>query len=191
MQRRRFIGSAAALFTTSLWPVAQVFAHTPYAQWDLFRKRNLQILTSHSDLAGDTIGDAWVDFLRHKLPLSRAMVSRARDVVRVASLLKTDQSKLAVLSYQHAQAMMTSAAPFEDYTDMPLQIMFDNGSHVLVAREDLPLHHGFLITVTLLEQAGPMHLTVPLNGKFGMKVHPGASAAARGEKIEMPRPEGA
>lgn len=190
MQRRRFIGSSAALLATALWPVSPVFAHTPYAQWDLFRKRNLQILTSHSDLPGDIIGDEWVDFLRQKLPLSRAMVSRARDVVRVASLLKTDQSKLAVLSYQHAQALMTSAAPFEDYKEMPLQIMFDNGSHVLVARENLPLHHGFLIAVTLLEQAGPMRLTVPLKGKFGMQVHPGARAAALGEKIEMPPVEG-
>jgi len=103
---------------------------------------------------------------------------------------KTDQSKLAVLSYQHAQAMMTAAAPFEDYPNMPLQIMFDNGTHVLVAREDLPLHHGFLIAVTLLEAAGPMHLSVPLEGKFGMKVHPGARAAALGEKIELPRSEG-
>lgn len=189
MQRRRFIISATALITAVLWPVTQALAHTPYAQWDLFRKRNLQILTSHSDLPGDTIGDEWVDFLRKKLPLSRAMVSRARDVLRVASLLKTDQSKLAVLSYQHAEAMMTSAAPFEDYKDMPLQVMFDNGTHVLVARKDLPLHHGFLIAVTLLEQAGPMHLTVPLNGKFGMQVHPGARAAALGEKIEMPPAE--
>jgi hypothetical protein len=100
------------------------------------------------------------------------MVSRARDVVRVASLLKTDQSKLAVLSYQHAEAMMTSAAPFEDYPEMPLQIMFDNGTHVLVARNDLPLHHGFLIAVDAARTAGPMHLTVPLKGKFGMKVIP-------------------
>ena len=189
MQRRRFIISATALITAVLWPVTQALAHTPYAQWDLFRKRNLQILTSHSDLPGDTIGDEWVDFLRKKLPLSRAMVSRARDVVRVASLLKTNQSKLAVLSYQHAQAMMTSAAPFEDYKEMPLQIMLDNGTHVLVARQDLPLHHGFLISVTLLEQAGPMRLTVPLKGKFGMQVHPGARAAALGEKVEMPPAE--
>jgi hypothetical protein len=53
----------------------------------------------------------------------------------------------------------------------------------------LPLHHGFLIAVTLLEAAGPMHLTVPLEGKFGMKVHPGARAAALGEKVELPRSE--
>ena len=189
MQRRRFIGSAAAVLAAGLWPVAQALAHTPYAQWDLFRKRNLQILTSHSDLPGDTFGDEWVDFLGKKLPLSRAMVSRARDVGRVASLLKTDQSKLAVLSYQHAQAMMKAAAPFEEYPNMPLQIMLDNGTHVLVARDDLPLHHGFLIAVTLLEAAGPMHLTVPLEGKFGMKVHPGARAAALGEKVELPASE--
>jgi hypothetical protein len=34
-----------------------------------------------------------------------------------------------------------------------------------------------------------MRLTVPLKGKFGMQVHPGARAAALGEKVEMPPAE--
>ena len=32
-------------------------AHTPYRQWDIFRKRYLQILNSHADYDGYKVGD--------------------------------------------------------------------------------------------------------------------------------------
>ena len=67
--------------------------------------------------------------------------------------------------------------------------MLDNGTHLLVARENLPLHHGFVVAATPLEEAQPLHLSVPMEGRFGMAVHPGARAAALGEKLDMPAPE--
>ena len=194
MNKRSFLkqgAASAAMLATSLscpllLATTAAHAHTPYRQWDIFRKRHLQVLTSRSDLDGDTIADNWVALLHDRLPLSRAMVSRARDMNRVASLLKTDQAKLAVLSHADARDMFQARPPFEDFRPMPLQVMLDNGSHVLVARDDLPLHHGYAIVITLLEEAGSLHLKVPLEGKFGMAVHPGARAAGLGERIEPP-----
>jgi hypothetical protein len=189
MQRRRFITHAAAILAMVAAPFSSVLAHTPYRQWDIFRKRHLQILSSHSDLAADTVADNWVALLAEKLPLSRAMVSRARDVIRLVSLLKTDQSKLAILSYADADAIFNARGPYAEFKPMPLQLMLDDGAFLLVARDNLPLHHGFLIAVTLLEEGKALHLSVPLAGKFGMVVHPGAKAAALGEKIELPAAE--
>lgn len=186
MQRRRFTALASAFVAMALLPVSSVFAHTPYRQWDIFRKRHLQILSSYSDLAGDATADSWVETLAAKLPLARAMVSRARDIMRSAALLKTDQAKIAILSYADAKAMFEGTEPFEEYQPMPLQVLMDNGTHLLVARADLPLQHGFLVVVTLLEEAKALHLDVPLDGKFGMKIHAGARAAALGEKVEPP-----
>ncbi len=189
MNRRHFLlgaGSTLAMMTLPLWPVGVAHAHSPYRQWDIFRKKHLQILTSRSDLDGDTTGDAWVALLLERLPLSQAMVSRARDMRRVASLLKTDQAKLAVLSYEDAKAMAAGRSGFEEYSPMPLQVMLDNGTHLLVARDNLPHPHAFVVTATLLEEASPLHLNVPLEGKFGLPVHPGARSAALGEKLEMP-----
>ncbi len=188
MNKRAFLkGSAAAvaIAASPLW-LLPAHAHTPYRQWDIFRKRYLQVLSSRSDLAGDAAADDWVALLHDRLPLSRAMVSRARDMNRVTSLLKTDQAKLAVLSYADARDMFQARPPYEDFKPMPLQLMLDNGSHVLVARDDLPLHHGYAIVITLLEEATSLHLKVPLEGKFGMVVHPGARAAALGESLEPP-----
>ena len=186
MFRRQFITRAAALLAGVTFPAISSFAHTPYAQWDVFRKRNLQVLTSHADLPGDEVGDEWVALLREKLPLSRAMVSRAHDMPRIAALLKTNQSKLAVLSYMHARLLFTGSPPFEDYAPLPIEVLVDNGKYLLVTRPDLPLHHGFLIAATLMQDADRLHLVNPGKGKFGMNVHPGAKAFFNGEKLEMP-----
>lgn len=188
MNRRNLLRGALACIASLTLPFRAAHAHSPYRQWDIFRKRHLQILTSRSDLEGDSTGDVWVELLLERLPLSQAMISRARDMRRVASLLKTDQAKLAVLSYADAQVMVSGVAGFEEYLPMPLQLMLDNGKHVLVARDNLPLHHAFVITATLLEEAKSLGLTVPLEGRFGMSVHPGARSAALGEKLEMPAP---
>lgn len=182
MQRREFLLSALLLAL----PALPALAHTPYRQWDVFRKRHLQLLTSHSDLPGDDIGDIWVEVLKETLPLSHALVSRARDINRVAALLKTDQAKLAILSYAHADAMYNGRAPFEEYSPMPLQVLLDNGDHLLVARHDLPMHHGYVVTAGLMEKSKSLGIQVPLEGKFGMVVHPGARALALNENIEPP-----
>jgi len=180
---------AAGLLATGLLPAlgaSVACAHTPYAQWDVFRKSHLQLLTSHADLAGDDVGDLWVEVLRAKLPLSRAMVSRAHDMPRIAALLKTNQSKLAVLSYMHARLMFTGSPPFQDFAPLPLEVVVDDGKYLLVSRPDLPLHHGFLIATTLMSEAQKLNLIDPGKGRFGMVLHAGARAFFSGEKIEMP-----
>lgn len=175
--------SVAMVFVT-LMSVSSVKAHTPYGQWDSFRVRHLQVLTSRSDLTGDAIADKWVAVLAEHLPKSKAVVSRARNFVRVASLLKTDQAKVAVLSYDQAKSMLNGTAPFEDYGPMPLQVLLDNGVYLLVARTDLPNQHGYLVVTTLLEQADALNLSVPADGVVGMEVHPGALSAALGEPFD-------
>ena len=182
MQRREFLLSTLLL----AFPALPAWAHTPYRQWDIFRKRHMQLLTSHSDLEGDKVADIWVEVLAETLPLSHALVSRARDINRVAALLKTNQAKLAILSYAHADAMFNGRAPFEEFNPMPLQVLLDTGDHVLVARDDLPLHHGYVVTAGLMEKSKSLGINVPLEGKFGMVVHPGAKAVALNETIEPP-----
>ena len=186
MQRRPFLSRLTLTSALALFPVFKALAHTPYRFWDVFRKRNMQILTSHADYTGDDTGDTWVAVLRENLPLSRAMVSRAHDMPRIASLLKTDQVKIAVLSYMHARLMFTGEPPFEEYAPLPMEILIDNGKYLLVTRPDLPLYHGYLVTTALMEAADKLQLVNPGKGHFGMSVHAGAQACYRGEKLEPP-----
>jgi hypothetical protein len=186
MQRRSFISFGAMLSSAVLLPMQLAMAHTPYRFWDVFRKRNMQILTSHADYIGDETGDVWVATLREKLPLSRAMVSRTQYMTRMASLLKTDQVKIAVVSYQHAQQMVKGEAPFEEYAPLQLDILVDNGKYLLVTLPNLPLYHGYLVTTALMEAADKLQLINPGQGRFGMAVHAGAQAYYRGEKLSPP-----
>lgn len=163
-----------AFALATILSIGSLQAHTPYAQWDAYRVRHLQVLTARSDLVGDAIGDQWVAVLAQHLPKSKAVVSRARNMVRVASLLKTDQAKVAVLSYEDAKAMFQGDGRFNDYAPMPLQVLLDNGAYLLVSRIDLPEEHGLLVVSTLLEYGGNLNLTVPEDGLFGMQTHPGA-----------------
>jgi len=78
--------------------------------------------------------------------------------------------------------MYSAIPPFDSFSPMPLQVLVDDGKYLLVAREDLPLEHGYLLAITLLEQADST-ITVPDTGKFGMPVHPGARSAALGEEV--------
>lgn len=187
MNRRTLLRACAVLLAG--WSLTPALAHTPYRQWDIFRRRYLQVLTSRSDLAGDALGDDWVAALRERLPLSRAMVSRARDTGRVASLLKTDQARLAVLSHEDARLLSSGQAQYADYAPMPLQVLLRSPTHVLVVRENLPLHHAYAIAAALLEDNARLHLDAPLDGLDGMTLHPGARAAALGDTIEAPRAE--
>lgn len=169
-----------------LVPTAHLSAHTPYGQWDTFRSRHLQVLTSRADLTGDQIGDTWVAVLSEHLPKSKAVVSRARTLGRLASILKTDQAKLAVLSHSDAIALSNGVEPFVDIGAVVVQLLVDNGSHVLVAREDLPSAHGYLITATLIEHAGVLNLSIPLeSNRLEIGIHPGAAAVAAGKGVEI------
>lgn len=185
MKRRTLLLTATALAALA---TGRARAHTPYRQWDIFRQRYLQLLTSRTDLTGDALGDRWVALLREKLPLSRALVSRARDMVRVASLLKTDQGRLAILSYDYAQAMAAGQAPFAELAPLPLAVLVDSGTHLLVARPDVPLHHGYLVVASLMEAADDLRIAVPAGARFGIGLHPGADAVRRGERIDPPAP---
>ncbi|MFK7992818.1 MAG: hypothetical protein AB8B87_01690 [Granulosicoccus sp.] len=151
-------------------------AHTPYAQWDAYRVRHLQVLTTRADLIGDAIADKWVAVLAEHLPESKAVVSRARNFVRMASLLKTDQAKVAVLSYADAKAMFEGTPPFEEYGPVKLQVLLDDGAYLLVTRADLPENHGRLVVSTLLDKGAELNLSVPMAEVYGMDIHSGARA---------------
>jgi hypothetical protein len=186
MQRRSFLARLSLASALTWLPVTIAMAHTPYRFWNVFRKRNLQIMTSLEDEAGDITGEAWVAVLRENLPLSRAMVSRAHKMTRTASLLKTNQVKMAVLSHAHAQQMLAGAAPFAEFVPMQLEILVDDGQHLLVSRPDLPLYHAYLLTMALMESANSLKLLKPASARFGMALHPGALAYYRGDKLEPP-----
>lgn len=162
------------LFLIALLPSA--FAHSPYGQWDTFRSRYLQIVTNKIDIEGDKFGEEIADTLRQGLPSSRALVSRAPDIERIASLLYTDQVKVAVISHKDLKVLLA----IEDFKSMPISILLDNGTYVVLARNDLPAYHGYLISKTLFDNKW-LRFRAPVNNQLGLVTHPGTIAMFKGE----------
>lgn len=181
MNRRHFLTVLVASAATM--PAA---AHTPFRQWKVFRQRYLLVTTSRTDLQGDALGDRFVEILAQELPESRAMVSRAINLERIASLITTDQANLAILERSKALALARGEAPFEQFGPFALQAIVQTDAHVLVAREDVPLHHGYLIAATLMAHDASLGIRIA-EADGPMAVHPGATAFARGEVIEPPQ----
>lgn len=179
MNRRRFL--AAAALGLAAGPAA---AHTPFRQWKVFRQRYLLITTSRTDPAGDALGDRFAEILLQELPDSRAMVSRAIDLKRIASLITTDQANIAVLERAAAVALARGEAPFGDFGPFPLQAIVRTDAHCLVCRDDVPMHHGYLIAATLMGHGEALGIRIADSGELA--VHPGAAAFARGETVDPP-----
>ncbi|HEX7811132.1 MAG TPA: hypothetical protein VF460_04425 [Burkholderiales bacterium] len=180
MNRRRFV---AAMFAGLPLPA---LAHTPYRQWKVFRQRYLLITTSRTDPAGDALGDRFAEVLLAELPQSRAMVSRAINLERIASLITTDQANIAILDDASARALVRGDAPFADYGPFPLQAIVQTDTHRLICREDVPLHHGYMIAGALMDHAADLGIRIAA-AEDAIPVHPGAAAYSRGEEIEAPQ----
>jgi hypothetical protein len=180
MDRRRFL--LAAVLGTAALPAA---AHTPYRQWGIFRQRYLLITTSRTDPAGDALGDRFAEVLLEELPESRAMVSRAIDLNRIASLITTNQANIAILERTSALAFVRGDTPFADFGPFPLQAIVRTDDHCLVCRDDVPLHHGYLIAAALMDHGADLGIRIAEPGE--LEVHPGAAAFARGEVVEPPQ----
>ena len=107
MKRRAFLLSLPAL-ALSMSFTREVSAHTPYRQWKILRQRFLLVHSSRSDPVSDEIAESMVEILDRVLPKARAMVARAPDEQRIASLMTTGQAVLAVmrtdLVHHHADA---------------------------------------------------------------------------------------
>ncbi|MEM7649970.1 MAG: hypothetical protein AAF283_12380, partial [Cyanobacteria bacterium P01_A01_bin.70] len=87
--------------------------------------------------------------LADELPESRAMVTRARDALRVASLLSTQQLDVALVKRSQFTAWQQHASPYDQLKPTDLKAIFTAGDYVLVSRDDFLADHATLISQTL------------------------------------------
>ena len=169
---------------------AVLMGHTPYQQWVVYRKRHLIILTSRTDGAAYALGKRVATILARDLPASKARVTRAPYMERVGSLLSTKQLDVARLSRAAAVALLNAQPPFVDYGPVPLRLLVDLASYVLVCRDDFPASHAYLVAKTLSTHraaltASAASATTDADIQAAIPVHPGAFAYIKG----LPQPE--
>ena len=181
-QRRRFLGAASAMAGWFL-----LTAHSPYRQWTVYRQVHLLIITSRDDPEGDALGDAMAEIVRDALPDSRAAVGRGPRAERTASLLATSQAEVAIVPKAIALAMFHGIDRFRDYGPIPLRVILQNDTHLLVCRADFMDAHGYLLAEALLKNGARLRLSLPSDTDGnGPPPHPGVIAYSRGMPLEAP-----
>ncbi len=182
MNRRGFLtlGLAGAAYVLTS-------AHTPYRQWVIYRKRRLLIGSSKADAPSYTLSKLVAETLLTNLPKSKARASRAPNPWRLASLLSTAQLDVAVLSADDAAALVEARPPFADFGGVALAGLFGLGDYLLVAREDFPARHAYLVSQTLYEHRATIPDARPLKAAVGaVPVHPGTLDYLNGKPLPVP-----
>jgi hypothetical protein len=182
MQRRQLLQTgliATAWFASG--------AHTPYRQWQVYRRRHLLVGTSRADAPSYPLGQRIAEVLAAELPASGARVTRGPDPWRLASLLTTAQLEVVVLAAGDAAALRAGRAPFAAFGPTELRALFAFGDHLLVCRPDFPGHHAYQVVQTLAENAHAIPGARPITGGASLvPIHPGARAYALGEPMPLP-----
>ena len=126
------------------WALLPLFSHTPYPQWKVYRQRHLFIVINKADAESDELGHAVAQILTTDLPASRAMITRAPNAARIASLISTKQLDVALLTQAEVAWLAKSLIePVE------LRTLAKLGNHLLICRDDFPARHAYLIAQTL------------------------------------------
>ncbi|HSA80313.1 MAG TPA: hypothetical protein VLE23_05790 [Geminicoccaceae bacterium] len=164
-------------------------AHTPYGQWQVYRRRHLMIGTSKADAPSYPLGRRVAEVLATHLPESSARVTRGPDAWRLASLITSGQLEVILLSTEHVLALRDGQAPFEAFGATRLSSLFIFGDHWLVCRPDFPGRHAYLVVETLATH-GAMTIggRVPDPAASPVPIHPGGLAYLRGDPLPAPAP---
>jgi TRAP-type uncharacterized transport system substrate-binding protein len=182
MLRRTFL--QGALIATAWLATA---GHTPYRQWQVYRRRHLLIGTSKADAPTYPLGQRVAELLATHLPESSARVTRGPDPWRLASLLTTAQLEVALLSASDVAALRDGRAPFAAFGPTALNALFAFGGYFLVCRPDFPAHHAYQVVQTLADNAAQIAGARALDASASpVAIHRGARAYAMGEPMPPP-----
>lgn len=148
MSRRlclRLLGAGAAS-----WLLA---GHSPYRQWDVYRKARLVLLVSATDQTSARLVQALVPIFAQRLPESRATSARARDINDLVRLLASKQLEVALMREGDAYAALAGDAPFADNGRVALRTLGALGDyHLLVCREEVPDSAAYMLVEALAER---------------------------------------
>ena len=182
--RRLFLRSLlAGVLTLPL--AATVLAHTPYRQWKVLRQRFLLVHSSRTDPVSDAIAEDLVAILDRVLPEANAMVARAPDQQRIASLMTTGQAVLAVMRAEEADDLYERRGEFRDYQGEQLRWLVAIDDYRLVTVNSFPRHHAWLVTAALTENGADLGIHAPQSSDGGSPpAHAGAVAFANEESLE-------
>lgn len=128
-----------------------VMGHSPYRQWQAYRKSRLIIVTSAAEPASHPLGEAVATLLARHLPESRALAARAGDSLEIVKLLASNQLDLAILTASDARDAFEGHGRFASEGALPLRALAVLGPYLFACREDFPVLTARAVAGTLIE----------------------------------------
>ena len=126
--------------------------HSPYRQWDVYRKARLVLLASATDETSVRLAQALAVIYAQRLPQSRATLARARDTNDLVRLIASKQLEVCLLHEAEAHAAFSGAEPFADNGRVALRTLAALGEHHLfVCLEQVPKAAAYLLVEALSE----------------------------------------
>lgn len=124
--------------------------HAPWGQWQVYRMRHMLILSVIEDNESYPFSKKIISSLELSLPEARARPARARGYRRVFNLLSTDQMPLVVLSKDVALSLFYGTGVFSEFSPVRMNLVYDFGEMVLMARPKMPDSHTWRITDAII-----------------------------------------
>ncbi len=174
IHRRHILKTAAPL---SAWSLTS--GHTPYRQWDVYRRKHLLIGANKADPPTYDLGKKIAELLALELPESRARVARAPHAWRLASLITSDQIQLVLLGEQDLHGLRDGQNGFEAFGPTDLRALYRFGDYWLVSQPAFPSEHATLIAQTLAEHGAGLAKRQGLPDADGpVRAHAGITKSA-------------
>ena len=176
---------AAALAGAALLVSGRVLlAHTPYRQWQVYRRRHLMIGASREDPATYPKAKEIQAFLEKHLPEASARVARARTRRRLADLLATDQIRIVLLSFEDAEALVRGRPPFR--SSVEVRTLWRFGDHLMVVRPSFPPAHAWMLARAFAEHGAALAGSSPAPAPAATPLHEGVRIARDGGPMPAP-----
>jgi hypothetical protein len=115
-----------------------LMGHSPYRQWQAYRKSRLIIVVSAADAEAYRLAEAVATLLARELPQSRAIAARAVDAVEIVKLLASDQLEVGLLAADDARDAAAGRGRFAREGPLAFRMLAAVGDYRLVARGDFP-----------------------------------------------------
>lgn len=152
--------------------------HTPYRQWIIYRRKHLLIGCHKEDPATYDLAKRAVGLLGEHLPEAKSRPARAPSAARLASLMRTEQMDVAIVSAQDARAMVAGSGAFAAFGATDLRVLLPVGERLMVARADFPPRFAWLVSGAL---SGTELADAPdPSADYGVPWHPGSMASLQG-----------
>jgi hypothetical protein len=155
----RLAGAGAALLLAG---------HSPYRQWDVYRKSRLVLLVSASDAAAVRLAEVLAAIFARRLPESRGTFARARDTNDLVRLVASRQLEVALLRESDAYAAYSGTAPFADNGGVALRTLAALGEHLFVCIDEIPAAAAYMLVEALAETWHEIDTTL-IHGARGPK----------------------